>query len=71
LDFYTASSLKQQYPDKHVAPLGHIIPIPSRTVIALSPSCWVLGNLIKIRSLIAPDYVAQQNREAILIRLGA
>jgi hypothetical protein len=71
LDFYTASSLKQQFADKHVAPLGHIIPIPSRTVIALSPSCWVLGNLIKIRSLIAPDYVAQQNREAILIRLGA
>jgi hypothetical protein len=75
LDFYTASSLKQQSADKHVAPLGHIIPIPSRTVIALSPSCWVLGNLIKIRSLIAPDYVAQQNREAIkdriLIRLGA
>jgi hypothetical protein len=35
----------------------------------------VLGNLIKIRSLIAPDYVAQQNWEAIkdriLIRLGA
>jgi hypothetical protein len=46
-----------------------------RVVIALSPSCWVLGNLIKIRSLIAPDYVAQQNRGAIkdriLIRLGA
>jgi hypothetical protein len=32
LDFYSASSLKQ-----HVAPLGHIILIPSQPVFALSP----------------------------------
>jgi hypothetical protein len=29
LDFYSASSLKQQFPDRHVAPLGQIILIPS------------------------------------------
>ena len=32
LDFYSASSLKQQY-----APLGHIILIPSQPVFALTP----------------------------------
>ena len=37
LDFYSASSLKQQSADRHVAPLGHIIPIPSQQVFALSP----------------------------------
>ena len=29
LDFYSASSLKQQSADRHVAPLWHIILIPS------------------------------------------
>jgi hypothetical protein len=37
LDFYSASSLKQQSAGRHVAPLGHIIMIPSRPVFALSP----------------------------------
>jgi predicted alpha/beta hydrolase len=37
LDFYSASSLKQQSVDRHVAPLGHIILIASQTVFALSP----------------------------------
>jgi hypothetical protein len=37
LDFYSASSLKQQSTGKHVAPLGHIILIPSQPVIVLSP----------------------------------
>ena len=37
LDIYIASSLKQQSADRHVAPLGHIILIPSRPVFALSP----------------------------------
>jgi hypothetical protein len=32
LDFYSASSLKLQSADKHVAPLGHIILIPSQPV---------------------------------------
>ena len=33
----SASTLKQQYADRHVAPLGHIILIPSQPVFALSP----------------------------------
>ena len=37
LDFYSASSLKQQSAGRHVAPLGHIILIPSQPVFALSP----------------------------------
>ena len=37
LEFYRASSLKQQLAGKHVAPLGHIIVIPSQPVFALSP----------------------------------
>jgi hypothetical protein len=36
-DFYSASSLKQQSAGKHVAPLGHIILIPSQPVFAFSP----------------------------------
>jgi hypothetical protein len=36
LDFYSASSLKQQSMDRHVAPLGHIILIPSQSVFALT-----------------------------------
>jgi hypothetical protein len=37
LDFYSASSLKQQSAGRHVAPLGHIILIPSQPVFALTP----------------------------------
>jgi len=37
LDFYSASSLKQQFTDRHVAPLGHIIPILNQTVFAVTP----------------------------------
>jgi hypothetical protein len=36
LDFYSASSLKQQSVGRRVAPLGHIILIPSQPVFALS-----------------------------------
>ena len=36
LDFYSASSLKQQSVSRHVALLHHIIPIPSLPVFALS-----------------------------------
>jgi hypothetical protein len=36
LDFYSASSLKQQSAGRHVAPLGHIILIPSQPVLTLS-----------------------------------
>jgi hypothetical protein len=37
LDFNSASSLKQQSAGRHVAPLEHIILIPSQPVLALSP----------------------------------
>jgi len=37
LDLYSASSLEQQSAGRHVAPLGHIILIPSQPVFALSP----------------------------------
>jgi hypothetical protein len=37
LDFYNASSLKQQSVGRHVAPLVQIILIPSQPVFALSP----------------------------------
>jgi hypothetical protein len=37
LDFYSASPLKQQSAGRHIAPLGHIILIPSQPVFALSP----------------------------------
>ena len=43
LDFYSANSLKQQYTVRHVAPLGHIILIPSQPVFALSPEWCVLS----------------------------
>jgi len=32
LDFYSASSLKQQSAGKHVAPFGHIFLIPSQPI---------------------------------------
>jgi hypothetical protein len=35
-DYYSISSLKQQSVDRHVAPLGHNILIPSQQVFALS-----------------------------------
>jgi hypothetical protein len=36
LDFYSASSLKQQSAGRDVAPLEHIILIPSQPIFALS-----------------------------------
>jgi hypothetical protein len=37
LEIYSASSLKQQSAGRYVAPLGHIILIPSQPVFALTP----------------------------------
>ena len=37
LNLYSASSLKQQTVDSYVAPLEHIILIPSQLIFALSP----------------------------------
>jgi hypothetical protein len=42
MNLYSASSLKQQSADRHVAPLGHIILIPSQPGVALSPQ-WCLA----------------------------
>ena len=39
LAFYSASSPKQQSAGRQVAPLGHIILIPSQPLFALSPKC--------------------------------
>jgi hypothetical protein len=37
LDFYSASSPKQQSAGRHIGPLKHFILIPSQPVFALSP----------------------------------
>jgi hypothetical protein len=42
LDHYSAISLKQQSGDRYVAPLGHIILIPTQPVLALSAYCCML-----------------------------
>jgi len=44
LDFYSASSLKQQSAWRHIVPLGHIILIPSKPVCLLTPECCVLSS---------------------------
>ena len=43
VDFYSASSPKQQSTDRHVTPLGHNILIASQPVFALSPQRCVLS----------------------------
>ena len=43
VEFYSASSLKQQSLDRHVAPLGHIILIPSQPVF--TPQCLIALHL--------------------------
>jgi hypothetical protein len=52
LDFYSASSLKQQSAGRHVAPLGHIILIPSQPVFALflNDACLAEKQQIQILS---------------------
>ena len=59
LDFYSASSLKQQSAGRHVEPLRHIILIPSIPVFALSLYCCVHSgeatNTILL-SLLWPDW---------------
>ena len=37
LNFYSASSMKQQSTGRHVAPLGHIVLVPSQTLLVLTP----------------------------------
>ena len=43
LDFYTTSSLKQQFMGRNVPPFGHNILIPSQPVIALTPKCCLFS----------------------------
>ena len=52
LNCYSASSLKQQSANRHIAPLGHIILIPSQPVFALSPKCCVLSGKATITNFI-------------------
>ena len=44
LDFYSASSLKQQPAGRYVAPLGNIILIPSQPVIVRTPYCYRISS---------------------------
>jgi hypothetical protein len=56
LDVYGTSSLKQQYANRHVATLRHIILIPSQLSVA---QCWVPGGETtntNSQSLIWPDF---------------
>jgi hypothetical protein len=53
LDFHSASSLKQQSADRHVAPLGHIILIPSQPIFPLSPECCMpIGEATNTRFIV-------------------
>jgi hypothetical protein len=59
LNTITLRSLKQQSMDRHVAPLGHIIPIPSQPVFALCPNTACLAEKQQIPilwSLFWPDW---------------
>jgi len=46
LNLYSASSMTQHYAGRHVAPLWHIILIPSQTVCVLMPFYCVLSGEI-------------------------
>jgi hypothetical protein len=52
LDLYSTSSLKQQSVDRHVAPLGHIILIPSQPVCVLRITMFIWCILILIQRII-------------------
>ena len=53
LDLFSASLLKQQSADRHVAPLEHIILIPRKPVFALTPLwCELSGETATNTSLI-------------------
>ena len=48
LDLYGVIALKQQFSGIHVAPLGHIILIPSKHVFALTAECCMEKQKIPI-----------------------
>jgi hypothetical protein len=43
LDFYSVCSLKQQSAGSNIAPLWHIIMIPSQPVLVLTTQCCVIS----------------------------
>jgi hypothetical protein len=50
---FQTNTLKQQFEGRHVAPLRHIILIPSQPVFVLSPYCSVLsGEATHINSIV-------------------
>ena len=51
LDFYSASSLKQQSVDRHVAQLGHIIQIPNQPVFNIAPWWCVRSGGAKCKNI--------------------
>ena len=71
LDFYSASSLKQQYMDRHVAPLGNMTLIPSKPVFAFILKCCMLKLVrrqqISIQSLVWPDRCSTSWSHALML----
>jgi hypothetical protein len=56
MDFYSASTLKQQSADRHAAPLGHVILIPSQPVFSFNAASLAEKQQIPILlSLFWPD----------------
>ena len=70
LDFYSASSLKQQSVDRHVAPLGHIILIPSQPVFTLSPYCCMFSGEAKYTNFIVFGLTRSGLKSMIYISQG-
>jgi hypothetical protein len=62
LNFYGASSLKQQSAGRHVAPLRHIILIPSQSLLfLLNAACLVEKQQIPIFKSLVPHHHLIEN----------
>ena len=59
LDFYCASSLKQQSADRHVAPLGHIFLILTQAVFALTLCCCIPSREAANTNFVVSDLTQQ------------
>jgi len=70
MDFYSARPLKQQSTDRCIAPLGHIILIPSQSVFALSPSCCVVSGEVKNTNFIVLGFTRSGLKPTIYHTLG-
>jgi hypothetical protein len=56
LDIYSASSLRQQSVCKYIAPLWHIIAIPSQPILYSYLPCWsVTRRFVSQRKVRSPD----------------